>query len=220
MRGAMKRFPILFLAALFYAQVLGAKEGDVSLRFLAQDRPEVLASVKLVAAGGESEVFDLPTRNLSPVIPCAERSLFLRSSTASEIQIPIKLPETGRGFVVLLLVDKESGLRPVIVPANLPSFRQGDIFLHNLTTKKLVGKLGTARFSVDAKSNKFVRPSGAVDGIFDIAIGAVHGDAVRPITTSRWPEAKSNRTYLLFFEDSRSGRVKFRAIEEYIPNGE
>ena len=176
----------------------------------------MLTSVKLVAAGEESDVFDLPTRNLSSVIPFGERVFFLQSATEPTIRVPITLPERGHGFVVLLLVDKEVGLKAVVVPTNLPSFRQGDIFLHNLTSKKLVGKLGTARFSVDAKSSKFVRPTGDVDGIFDIAIGAVHGDAVRPITTSRWPEEKFNRTYLLFFEDSKSGRVKFRAIEEYL----
>ena len=212
----MKYLLNLLLVGLFLAQVRGAEEGEASLRFLAQDRPEVLASVKLVAAGKESAVFDLPTRNLSPVIPFGEKAFFLQSATEPTIRVPIGLPETGRGFVVLLLLDKEAGLKPVIVPTNLPSFRQGDIFLHNLTTKKIVGKLGTSRFSVEANSSKFVRPTGDVDGIFDIAIGAVDGDAVRPITTSRWPEEKSNRTYLLFFEDSQSGRVKFRAIEEYV----
>ncbi len=206
----------LLLFLTFASHVAVAAEPPATLRFLAQDRPEVFASVRMVAGEEASEAFDLPTRNLSPTLEFPKRAFFLRSAAEAKIRIGVTLPERGKGFVVLLLADKESGLKPVIIPTDLPRFKVGDIYLHNTTGRKLVGKIGSTAFSVDPLSSEFIRPAGDKDGIFDVAIGAVHGDAIRPVTTSRWPEDNSHRTYLLFFEDRKSGRVKFRAVEEYV----
>ena len=207
----------LLLLLWISTAVAQRKDAEIHVRFTAQVLPDFLNEVQLVAGDTLGEPFTLPTRNFTPILQAPDRKFIVRSISSPDKGVPIQLPANGDNFVILLLKNSTGSLTPHIIGGSQPGFRPGDIYLHNLTSKKLVGAIGSRKFSVLPGKYEIVRPAGAKDGILDVAIGFTTERGIRPVTTSRWPEDPDHRSYLLFTENEDGSRVRFRSIEEFVP---
>lgn len=191
---------------------------ELSVRFLAERLPEDLEEVAMFADEVASESFELPTIHLSPSLAPPARAFELRTSADRRLLGRVALPDAGDSFIVLLLPDPEGGYRSVVLRADAPGFRPGDSYLHNHTDRGIVGYIGTSRFRLEPGSGRFVRPGGrAEEGFHQVGFG-VEGDAgTRALSMTRWPVDSNLRSYVFFFRNSRTQRVDYRAVDEFIP---
>ena len=45
------------------------------------------------------------------------------------------------------------------------------------------------------------------------------GKETRPLADTRWPYDERSRSYVFFYPNQKTGRIKYRAVDEVIPNG-
>jgi hypothetical protein len=105
----------------------------------------------------------------------------------------------------------------VIVRTDDPSFRRGDVFFLNLTTHTVLGKLGTRPLVLESGKSAINRPDGPKEkGYYDIAFATRQENEDRIFSSSRWPIDDQIRSYLFFLQEE-SGRITYRAVDEFIP---
>ena len=204
---------ILLLAACG----LSAQEKAPEIRFVAQALPESMAEVRLVGGDGASDPFEIPVYNLSEPIEAPARNLTIQSTSLESAKVPIVLPGASVSYIVILIVDPKEGLVPVVLPGDTPSFGRGHVYMRNITSRRIVGKVGSRKFSIAPGSGEIVKPAGADRGLYDVLIGAVEEKEIRPLSTTRWPENNTQRSYLIFYENPVTKWIEFRAIDEFMP---
>ncbi len=209
----MKALLILLLAA----SGLFAQEKALEIRFVAQALPESMAEVRLVGSEKSSDPFEIPVYNLSEPIEAPARNCILQSTSLDTAKVPIVLPGAGSSYIVILIVDPKEGLIPVVLPGDTPSFGRGSVYMRNITSRRIVGKVGSQKFSIAPGSGEIVKPAGADRGLYDVLIGAVEEKEIRPLSTTRWPENNTQRSYLIFYENPVTKWIEFRAIDEFLP---
>lgn len=216
----MIRLLLPLVLAAVVAVSAGATEG-IEVRFLAQAAPENLGRVVLVADETRSEPFDLPVNNLSGAMNVPAREFTLWSERHQRVLANIRVPEAMDSCIVLLLVTSGGAYRPVVLPREDPSFRGGDIRFLNNSDKPVFGYVGSARFTLQPGRSTVVRPTGAHEGgFYDIGLGVREPDGDRVLRTMRWPEDALARFYVFFYTDPATGRVTYRAVDEFVGEAE
>ncbi|MCH7226517.1 hypothetical protein [Haloferula sp. A504] len=210
---------------VFLLSVAGAaplKEGEVEVRLLAERIPRDLGKVVLATNEARSEPADLPMNNLSRPLKPPARAFSVWSVDRNVSIASIQLPEEGNSFIVLLLLPgSEPGYRPVVIPFRDPSFRAGDIYFYNNADKTVVGILGTAKFSLEPKRGKVVRPRGFGDErYYHAMLGVRDGGENKLIKSMKWPSSKTTRNYVFFYMDPVKKRVTYRAVDEFLVSPE
>lgn len=204
-------------ASAVFAQ--GGKKEEVAVRYVAQVVPRNLGTLVMAAPEDRvSDPFELSQNNLSEPLMAPARAFSLRTTEKSIELAKIALPEGGRNFIVLLVPAKEGGFEPVIIPDDGQKFKPGDFYLHNVSGKPIMSRVGTTEVVVPNRSGKVVRPKGAREGRFyDVLIGVKEQTGARVISSSRWPLQEQMRTYVFFFNNPKRGDVDFRAVDEFVP---
>jgi hypothetical protein len=188
------------------------------IRFAAQAAPRNLGDLVMVAGEERSEPFELPVNHLSEPQTAPARVVGLVRENQPGVLTTIRLPAEGEAFIVLLVPGTETPFEPVVLPAAEDKFRPGDYYVHNISKKRVIGKVGSVTFTVPPRSGRIVKPKGAVeDRYYNVLLGVVDGGQKKPISTSRWPLSPRMRTYLFFFDNPTRGDVDFRAIDEFVP---
>ena len=211
---------ILLTTGLLVASIAFAKEpskGDVKVRFLAERSPADLGQVLLATQDARSDPFDLPVNNLStPQTPPTR--LFSVWSVVKNLSLAnVTLPEEGKSFIVLLIPSTKGGYSPVVMRADDPSFRPGDIYFHNLTDKTVLGFVGTAKFVLAPSGGTILRPAGArEEKFYDVGLGVREEDGDRVLATTRWPEDPLARFYVFFYVSPETQRITYRAVDEFV----
>lgn len=189
------------------------------VRFVAQAVPAGMGQVVMRMEDKISDPFDMPVNNFTAELKSPGR-LFQLTIVGKETAIGVvKLPEEGAEFIVLLLATKKDSYESVVLPANGAGFRPGDVYLNNTSDTPVQGQIGDSRFTLAAGKGRIHQPSGAVDGTYyDVAfVIREESGKSRFLTTSRWPVTDRTRSYVFFFKDPTTDRIKFRAVEEFIP---
>ncbi len=174
----------------------------------------------------ESKPFGLPVNNLSPQMKSPGR-LFKLFPVGSEVPIgQVKLPAEGSRFIILLVVTKTGAkgrynYKPVVIPSD-GSFRPGDVYLHNASNVPVLGKIGDRSLTLAPRKGRIHRPTGAVNELYyDIAFAIRKKEGKnRYLTTSRWPVTNRSRSYVIFYRDPSTKRIRFRAVDELLPRAE
>lgn len=203
------------LAQLTHAEP-GAK-GEPEVRFLAQSAPADLGQIALATADARSEPFDLPVNNLSqPQKPPAR--LFSVWSVARNMSIgTVALPEEGDSFIALLVPSPKGGYSPIVMRADDPGFKPGDIYFHNLADKTVLGFVGTAKFVLAPGRGKVLTPKGArAEKFYDVGLGVREKEGDRVLAQMRWPEDPFVRFYVFFYLDPKTKRIAYRAVDEFV----
>ncbi|MEO5713737.1 MAG: hypothetical protein ABIT37_09645 [Luteolibacter sp.] len=207
---------VCFLPSALFAQA--AVSRDLEIRFLAERSPKDIGKVVMAIEEKRSEAFDLPSNYLSiPYNPPA-RTFSLRTTTPDVPLATIVLPEDGKAFVVILVPAKEGGFKPIVIRSDDTGFRQGDVYFYNHCPKLVLGYVGTAKFSLEPAKGLVLHPGGArSENFYDVGFGVREEKGDRILSNTRWPVDDKVRSYVFFFVNPVTGRIDFRAVEEFIP---
>ena len=87
------------------------------------------------------------------------------------------------------------------------------------TLVPFVGMVGASKFALKAGQKSYLRPEKLDDNkrYHDVAIGVKGSEGDRVISTTRWPKSKTTRYYVFFYVNPKSGRITYRAVDEFIP---
>ncbi len=205
------------LLCTFSAFAEKAPKAGAEVRFLAESIPPDLGQIVLATAEARSDPFDLPMNNLSrPQEPPAR--IFSVWSLDKNLSLStIKLPEEGDAFIVLLLISSKGGYEPVIMPAENPSFKGGDVYFYNNAKEPVLGLLGKTKFALVPGKGTIVTPSGFGDQKFyHVMLGVREADENKVIRSMKWPASKTMRNYVFFYTDPIRKRVTYRAVDEFL----
>jgi len=190
----------------------------IEVRFAAQTAPPQLGDLVMTTEEARSDPFALPLNHLSEPQTAPGRAFRLEPAAKPLVLCTVTLPAAGNDFVILLVPAGKSGFEPVVIPARDATFRPGDYYLHNVSRKPVLGKVGTTKFVIPPRHGQVVRPQGAREGRFyDVLLGVSEGERSRVISASRWPVGNQMRTYVFFFDNPTRKDVDFRAIDEFVP---
>ena len=193
-------------------------KAELAVRFLAQAAPSDLGRVSLAIGDIRTDAFELPVNNLSLVQKTAARGFLLWQIDKNRSISQITLPEDGQSFIVLLLLSPKGGYSPVVMRADDPNFKPGDIYFHNNSPKSVVGYVGTSKFLIRPAQGTVVRPAGTrAEKFYDVGIGVREETGDRVLTTTRWPEDPMSRFYVFFYVDPVTQLVAYRAVDEFVP---
>jgi hypothetical protein len=206
----------LLAATLTHAEPAGGSK--LKVRFLAERAPAEIGQVMLVAKDAKSAPFELPVSYLSPPQTPPQRVFALWSSAKNVSLTNIVLPETGNSFIVLLFPANEGGYKHVVISDNNPEFKPGDIYFYNQADKTVMGFVGSAKFTLDPAKGTTLRPANpSGDGAYyDVGLGVREKEGDKPLSIARWPVQKGIRMYVFFYINPRSGKLDFRAVDEFV----
>ncbi len=208
---------LVLLSPLSAQEGAGERDKGIGVRFLAEIAPPQIGEVVVAEEGKQSEPFALPINHLTPRMEVAARQFAVKSVEKGVALCNVQLPYAGRNFLVILVVAKPAGFRPIVVRADDPDFRGGDVFFINRSDKLILGKLGTSPLVLKPMSQVIGRPAGARDErFFDIAFASREAGKDRMISSTRWPVDDQVRSYVFFFP-RENGRLTYRAVDEHVP---
>lgn len=209
---------VICLLVVTLANAEASAGGKLKVRFIAERAPSDLGQVTLAAKELKSTPFELPVSFLSAAQNPPARVFALWSAAKNLSLSNVSLPEQGDSFIVLLLPAKEGGYNNVVISDNNPAFRPGDIYFYNQTDKTVMGFVGSAKFTLAPVNGTTLRPaSPSGDGAYyDVGLGVREKEGDRPLSIARWPVQKGIRMYVFFFSNPRTGKVDFRAVDEFV----
>ena len=214
----MKLHTFLSVLLLFSLPLLAQEKKDIQLRFLSGVQTTSLDDAQLRNNDWKGEAFRIPANQLSRPQSVKLRALRLHHEADAPEAKPICniiLPETGGTFIVIL-IQKEKKIESVIIPADSPGFRPGDVFLQNSSEQSIAGTLGTTRVSLRSGEGKAIRPGAPADArMYDAAFVYDENGVSRRLALSTWPLNKKLRAYV-FFLPGPDGRPQYRAVQEYV----
>ena len=222
----MQHLVIAFILA--FVTLAGAQEsskGELKVRFLSElssdnykFRAPACGNRPGHAGGGKNPQRALRLADQPPVASSPAR-LFSVWSVAQNVAVAaVTLPEHGQAFIILLIPSPNSGYDPVVIPADDPAFKPGDVYFYNHADKPVLGYVGSAKFLIAPAHGQILRPAGATaEKFYNVGIGVRENDGDRVLSTTRWPENQQMRTYVFFFISPKTNRLDFRAVDEFVP---
>ena len=213
------RLPLLIAVLIphFSAQPVEAAdnkaEKGVTLRLLACEQTPELAKIRLETKDSKSEAIDLPSSGFSEPMAVAARSVAVMAPDNDVPLCSITLPAEGRSFAVVLAQENPVGFVPFVVRLDDDSFKAGDYFFINRSAKSVVLKLGATELVLEAGAATKSRPTEAGENHYYNVTMSERGDAAdKPIATTRWPVANSNRSYVIFLTGP-NGKTIYRGVD-------
>jgi hypothetical protein len=187
---------------------------DVTVRLLAERAIDGAGEVALVAGNKHSESIPLPLNVPSGPLVAPARTFEVKTGETSLAMVA--LPAEGNDFVVLLL-PADKGFAPAVLAADSKSFKGGDLYLHNSSARTVSGRIGTSEFTLEPGKGRFLTPAGALpEKLYDVALKVREEKGERVLSETRWPVDGKLRSYVFFFTKPGTGRVDFRAVEEFV----
>lgn len=206
----------LLLVLVPHATARGA--GGATVRFLAERIPADLGQVVLATEETKGEAFDLPVNHLSAPLAAPDRAFKVQSVAKNVPLASVTLPEKGDDFIVLLIPSASGGYQSVVMAAKDPKFKVGDVYFHNHSAQQVLGYVGTAKFTLEPGKGTVLRPAGAKENTYyDVGFGFHDGEkGNRVLSKTRWPVDKNIRSYVFFFVNPSTGKIDFRAVDEFV----
>lgn len=209
---------LLLLAALCTSLATAKPEKPIEVRYAAMALPPGHDKLVMVTEEIRSEAFEPPVNFLSEPLVVPARSFQIQKEDDTKSLAQVALPEQGNSFVVLLVPGEKILFEAVVIPARDGKFRPGHFYVHNVSSKSVIGQVGTTRFALPPRKGSVVRPEGArEERFYDVLLGVRENESNRVISSSRWPLSRQTRTYVFFYDNSKRGDVDFRAIDEFVP---
>ena len=212
------RFARLFRVLIPLFALAHSARAELSARFLAESLPADAGEMVMFTGETVSEPFVPPTRHLSGEIKPPARAFELRTAKDRRLLGKITLPEEGDRFIILLLPEANGEIRGLVLRSDEPGFRPGDNYLINRTGLGIIGQIGATRFRIKPGTGGVIRPSGPADeGFYQVGFGVEEAEGARALSMTRWPVDSKVRSYVFFFNNPRTGRIDYRAVDEFVP---
>jgi hypothetical protein len=193
---------------------------DTLIRFTSFGLADSGAEYLLASGETKTAPFAIPDNGFSaPVIsPAASKTLALGSAKETPFRslATVKLPDTGKRFLVILLPDKDQTLRAIVVRADDPAFRPGQIMILNLAQEILAADLGGEKLSFAPGSQTIFRPQ-RKNNLANYQVRFYQAKEGKPklFAASLWPYFDAKRAFVFLHIDRASGSPTFRSIDEF-----
>ncbi|MBK1831087.1 hypothetical protein JIN77_10145 [Verrucomicrobiaceae bacterium R5-34] len=192
----------------------------VLLRFTSFGLKERGGEYVLATGETRTEPFALPDNCFSkPVAAPAKASEFaLGRNTADEFRAlaSIKLPETGKRFLVLVFPARGGLLQTIIVRADDPAFKPSQIMLINLAQETFAGELGDKKLRFEPGSQTIFRPQRKGElANYQVRFFMNKNGKSKIFAASLWPYFENKRAFVFLYKDRVTGSAGYRSIDEF-----
>lgn len=211
--------PIRTLCLLFVAlmpiSVMNAKPSGKgpTVRIVANELPNGLSEAFIQSDEKKPKPLELTTNRLSEPIALASSTMVLKAADGKTNLCTVTLPDTGKSFTVLLVLEKAGTYTPFVVRTDDPAFKAGDIFFVNHTAKSIAMKLGGTELVIEPEKTAKAHPTKPVENSYVIVISERNETGDKVISSTRWPTDANLRSYI-FLTTNASGRTIYRAVDE------
>jgi hypothetical protein len=219
----MIRLFAAFIACLtgFAAAQEDSSPKDTLIRFTMFGMAADGGSEYMLAAGEtKTAPFAIPDNGFSDPVATPARVKTLALGSAKETPFrslaTIKLPDTGKRFLVVLLPDKNQTLRAIVVRADDPAFRPGQIMILNLAPEILAADLGGEKFTFQPGSRTIFRPQRKNDlANYQVRFFQAKDDKPKVFAASLWPYFDAKRAFVFLYMDQAADSPAYRSIDEF-----
>jgi hypothetical protein len=182
-----------------------------------------------VLASGEwrSEPFQIPDNGFSqPIAMSGERAgLALgveqpSKDSSEEVKFRplagLKLPTSGKRFLVIVLPQKGEQLRAIVIDADSSEFRPGHVMIFNFTRETLAGNLGGEKLLFRPGSQTIFQPGQQKEmANYQIQLFSSKNGEKKRFAASLWPYLEKERAFVFLYKNPRNGRLSYRSVDEF-----
>jgi hypothetical protein len=228
----MKRL-IPCIVAAFLVLPLAAQETTKAeskgrlIRFAAFGLPSDDTEYVLSANGEPGDVFKIPGNGFTlPIpLPTSDSGTVLGVPVApkagedgpgSKPLVKLSLPKAGKRFLGIILPGADKKLRSIIINADDPGFRPGNVMVLNLSPETIAAELGDEKLLFRPASRTVFKPTRKGD-LANYQVAFYHSKDGKPkrFAASLWPYFDKKRAFVFFFVDPENGRPTYRSIDEF-----
>jgi hypothetical protein len=193
---------------------------DTLIRFTSFGLADGGAEYLLASGEVKTAPFVIPDNGFSTPValpaPGNTLALGIAKDTPFRSLAAVKLPETGKRFLVIVLPDKNQTLRAIVVRADDPAFRPGQIMIINLAPESLAADLGGEKLTFSPGSRTIFRPQRKNDlANYQVRFYQAKEGKPKLFAASLWPYFDSKRAFVFLHIDPASGSPTFRSIDEF-----
>jgi hypothetical protein len=193
---------------------------DTLIRFTSFGLAEGGSEYLLAVGEAKTTPFVIPDNGFSaPVTPPAPgNALALGNAKDTPFRslVTVKLPETGKRFLVILLPDKNQALRAIVLRADDPQFRPGQILIMNLAPEPLAADLGGEKLTFTPGSQTIFRPQRKNDlANYQVRFYQAKEGKPKLFAASLWPYFDAKRAFVFLYVDPTTGSPTYRSIDEF-----
>ena len=172
------------------------------------------------AVDGRTTAFKIPNNGFSVPIaaPTKGKTFALGRADSEPFQslAAIKLPDVGKRFLVLVFPFKEKELRAVVIRADDPAFRPGQVMIMNLGQEALAGELGSEKLRFAPSSKTIFRPKRKDDlANYQVRFFMIKNGKPKVFAANLWPYFEGKRAFVFLFKDPITGSPTYRSIDEF-----
>lgn len=222
----MSRLPLLAtLLTLCHSSLLAQTE--TLLRFTSFGINDSDKKLTLSSGGELSEPFQIPGNQFSePVIlPGNERTLALgfpsgvdsEGKTLFKTLSTFRLPEAGKRFLVVLVPASKTSLEAIVVRGDDQSFRPGNIMILNLSEEVFAADLGGKKLKFNKRSQTIFQPRKDDKNLvnYQMQLFTLKDGKPKRFAASLWPYFEKKRAYVFLYQDKKTKKPSYRAIDEF-----
>ncbi len=193
---------------------------DTLIRFTSFGLPDDSGEYVLASGETKSDPFAIPSNGFSlPVTsPAGSKTFTLGNAKDASFSslATVKLPDTGERFLVILLPEKDQTLRAIVVRADDPEFRPGQIMIMNLAPETFTADLGDQKLTFAPDSRTIFHPQ-RTDNLsnYQVRFFYIKDDKPKRFAASLWPYFDDKRTFVFLYMDKATGSPTLRSIDEF-----
>lgn len=219
----MKRL-LLVVAACFPALIAAQENSskkDILLRLTSFGLKPGGGEFVLAAGEAQTPPFIIPDNGFSEPVPAPAGAAVLALANPGPAPLKnlatIKLPDAGKRFLILVFPGKAAdSLATIVVRADDPAFRPGQVMILNLAQETLAAELGSEKFRFDPGSQTIFRPK-RNDDLANYQVRFFHAKAGKPklFAANLWPHFDNKRAFVFLHTDAGTGSPTYRSIDEF-----
>ena len=217
----MHRLALMFAASFLVLTAARAEPAKQTLlRFTSFGLKDSGGEYVIAAGKIQTPPFTIPDNGFSAPVPAPGQGTALAlgnpGGTPFHKLAAITLPETGKRFLVLVFPGKNETLRTLVVRADDPAFRPGQIMILNLSGEPLAGDLGGEKLRFAPGSQTIFRPR-RKDELANYQVRFYQAKQGKPkiFAASLWPYFDRKRAFVFLHTDPASGTPTYRSIDEF-----
>jgi hypothetical protein len=129
----------------------------------------------------------------------------------------IKLPEEGKRFLVIVFPGNAADtLRTLVVRADDPAFRPGQVMIINLAKQVLAADLGGEKLRFEPGSQTIFRPRRKDDlANYQVRFYQDKEGRAKLFAANLWPYFDNKRAFVFLHADPATGSPTYRSIDEF-----
>jgi hypothetical protein len=207
------------LPALTSAQDAASKKEPL-LRFTSFGLKDGGGEYVLSVGAKQTQPFAIPDNSFSPPVaaPAAAATIALGKAAEPPFRslVTLKIPDNGRRFLVILLPGENDSLRAIVIPADDPAFRSGQVMILNLAAEPLAADLGDEKQIFPPGSQTIFRPQRKNDlANYQVRFFQSREGKPKLFAANLWPYFEDKRAFVFLYTDPASGSPTYRSIDEF-----